>query len=112
MASSLAMGRKALAAFFSAVAPQKAQWYNLMSPSEFDTSSDEINRIFSPISSFLNIEVTIMNEVLEACGLCRRKGTDLLVAEQDWIEFIAEYRLDIELTVIGMKQSYQNKIYS
>jgi hypothetical protein len=108
MASSLAMGRKALAAFFSAVAPQKAHWYNLMSPSEFDTSRDEINRIFPPISSFLNIEVTIMNKVLEACGLCRRKGTDLLVAEQGWIEFIAEYMLDIELTVftIGKRRRF------
>jgi hypothetical protein len=100
VASSLAMGRKALAAFFSAVAPQKAHWYNLMSTSEFDTSSDEINRIFPPISSFLNIEVTIMNKVL--------KGTDLLVAEKGWIEFIAEYRLDIELTVftIGKRRRF------
>jgi len=48
-----------------------------------------------------------MNKVLEACGLCRRKGTDLLVAEQGWIEFIAEYRLDIELTVFTIGKRHR-----
>jgi hypothetical protein len=51
MASSLAIGRKALAAFFSAVAPQKAHWYNLMSPSEFDTEDPSC----TPVDGILKV---------------------------------------------------------
>ena len=53
---------------------------------------------------YREIFISIIKKVLGACGLCRRKGTDLLVAEQGWIEFIAEYRLDIELTVFAIEK--------
>jgi hypothetical protein len=57
--------------FFTALALQKAHWYNVLMPSDSDLSREEINRIFPPLSSLLNnIEVMVMNQVLEASGLC------------------------------------------
>jgi hypothetical protein len=94
MASSL-LGRQALAGFFTAMAPQKAHWYNVLPPTNVDPSRDNISRIFPPLSSLLNIEVMIMQKVLEVCGLCCQKGSDLLILENGWKVFIAECRLSI-----------------
>jgi hypothetical protein len=95
----ITFGSAGISWFFTAMAPQKAHWYNVLPPTNVDPSRDNISRIFPPLSSLLNIEVMIMQKVLEVCGLCRRKGSDLLILENGWKVFIAEYKLDIELTV-------------
>ena len=68
MGSSILLGRKALADFFTAMASQKAHWYNVIAPLDSDPSRHEINLVFPPLSSLLNIDIIIMNKVLEASG--------------------------------------------
>jgi hypothetical protein len=102
MSLPLLLGRKALADFFTAMTSQKAHWYNMIAPSYSDATREELNRIFPPLSSLLNIEVTIMNQVLEASGLCRKKADIFLPTLQAWREFIAEYKIDVELTMFSL----------
>jgi hypothetical protein len=108
MFSPLLLGRKALADFFTAVASQKAHWYNVIAPSDSDASREEINQIFPPLSSLLNIDFIIIDQVLEASGLCRKKGDIFLPTLQAWKDFIAEYKIDVELTMfsIGNKRRH------
>ena len=53
------IGVRALTDFFMAMAAMKAHWYNLMAPTISDPSQNDINRIFPPLSSLLNIEIRI-----------------------------------------------------
>jgi hypothetical protein len=84
------------------MASQKASWYNVIAPLDSDPSRHEINQIFPPLSSLLNIEVIIMNKVMEASGLCWKKGDTFLPTLQAWREFIAEYKIDVDLTIFSM----------
>jgi hypothetical protein len=52
------IGHRALADFFLVMSLQKAHRYNIIGPSKSDPLSNDINRIFPPISSLLNIEAT------------------------------------------------------
>jgi len=97
------IGRRASADFFLAMSSQKAHWYNIIAPSKSDPLSNEINRIFPPISSLLNIEATIMNRVLEKSSLCRRRGEVLFPVVQAWHDFITEYGIDVELTMFSIE---------
>ena len=108
------IGRRALAEFFTAMAPQKAHWYNLMAPSISDPSRNDINRIFPQLSSLLNIEIFTMDKVLEECGLCRKKADKFVPVVRAWGDFIAEYKVDIELTMflIGNKRRHFIRIGS
>jgi hypothetical protein len=53
---------------FLAMAPQKAHWYSL-TPSILDPLKAEINAVFPPLSSLLNLDMITMAKVLEACSL-------------------------------------------
>jgi hypothetical protein len=108
------IGLLAFADFFIAVAPQKAHWYNLMTPSTSDASRADINAVFPPLSSLLNLDRTTMEKVLEACSFSRRKGDQSLPTLQAWDNFIAEYKLDIEVTtfIIASKRRYFVRIGS
>jgi hypothetical protein len=93
---------------------QKAHWYNIIAPSKSDPLSNDINRIFSTLSSLLNIDATIMNRVLEKSSLCHRRGEVLFPVVQAWHDFITEYGIDVELTMfsIGSKRHYFLRIGS
>jgi hypothetical protein len=43
-----------------------------------------------------------MNQVLEASGLCRKKADIFLPTLQAWREFIAKYKIDVELTMFSL----------
>jgi hypothetical protein len=105
---------RALADFFMAMAAMKAHWYNLMVPSFSDPSRAEINAVFPPLSALLNLDIITMEKVLEVCGLSRRKGNTSLPTMQAWENFIAEYKLDIEVTTfnINNKRRYFVRIGS
>jgi hypothetical protein len=102
------IGVSAFAIFFIAVAPQKAHWYNLMTPSTSDASRADINAVFPPLSLLLNLDKTTMEKVLEACSLSWRKGDKSFPTLQAWENIIADYKLDIEVTtfIIASKWHY------
>ncbi len=95
------IGVRALTNFFLAMAPQKAHWYNL-TPSILDPLEAEINAVFSPLSSLLNLDMIPMAKVLEVCSLSRRKGSKSLPIMQAWENFITEYKVDIEVTTFAI----------
>jgi len=101
------IGHRALADFFLAMSLQKAHRYNIIGPSKSDPLSNDIKRIFPPISSLLNIEATIMNRVLEKSSLCRRRGEVLFPVVQAWHDFITEYGIDVELTMFSIENKWR-----
>jgi len=76
--------------FFLAVAPQKAHWYNLMTPSTSDASRADINTAFPPLSSLLNLDKSTLEKVLEVCSLSRRKGDRSMPTMQARENFICQ----------------------
>jgi hypothetical protein len=53
---------------------QNPHWYKLIVTTYSDLSREEINGIFPPLSSLLNIKTAIMHKVLEVSGLCQKRG--------------------------------------
>jgi len=43
-----------------------------------------------------------MHKFLKVCGLCRKRGDILLPLLQVWTDFIAEYKIDVELTMFSI----------
>jgi len=101
------IGRKALADFFTAMTPQKAHWYSI-------TSASCSDQVFPPLSTLLLIDPEVMNYMLEQCGLCFMRTGISSPQINSWHSFIAEYRLDIEVTTfsIAKKRHYFIRIGS
>jgi hypothetical protein len=95
------IGIRALTEVFLAIAPQKVHWYNL-TPSILGLSEAEIDAVFPPLSSLLNLDRSTMAKVLEVCGLSRRKGSQSLPILQAWENFIMEYKVEIEVTTFAI----------
>jgi hypothetical protein len=96
------IGVRALTDFFLAIALQKARWYNL-TPSILGPLEAEINAVSPPLSSVLNLDMRTMAKVLEVCGLTQRKGSQSLPVLQAWESFIAEYKVEIEVTTFAFE---------
>ena len=99
------IGVIALTDFFMAMAPQKAHWYNL-TPSILDPPRAEINMVFPPLSSLLTLDMGTMEKVLEVCSLSQRKGNRSMPTMQAWENFIAEHKLDIEVTTFNIDHKH------
>jgi hypothetical protein len=97
------IGRQALADFFTSMLSQKAHWYNMSNPLVFDPSSAVIDRIFPPMSTLLSLEPRTMDSVLQACGLAQERKGRTIPNLNAWTDFIAEARLDVELTTFTIE---------
>jgi hypothetical protein len=79
---------------------QNAHWYSIFVPKGKDCSG--IHNVFPPLSKLLSIDVGMMKEVLQACGLlytCGKISSPLLHA---WSEFLVEYQVDAEITTFSI----------
>jgi len=95
--SSSSAGRQALADFLGSMVTQKAHWYSLAVDSN-DPDNAELSIIFPTLSSLLSIEHETMISVLQLCRLVqRRRGKPSLMLDA-WSHFIAEKRIDVEIT--------------
>lgn len=95
--SSSSAGRQALADFLGSMVTQKAHWYSLAVDSN-DPNNAELSIIFPTLSSLLSIEHETMISVLQLCRLVqRRRGKPSLMLDA-WSHFIAEKRIDVEIT--------------
>jgi hypothetical protein len=69
-----------------AMASQKAHWYNKISPSDSDLSREEINGIFPPLSSMLNIETATLHKILYV-GCVKRRHFSPRVNQKDPLQY-------------------------
>jgi hypothetical protein len=103
-------GRQALADFFGAMVTQKAHWYCLSVLPASDATNVEVNQIFPLLSTLLSVEPGLMLSMLQLSGLAQLRRGKVSISIKTWTEFIAEKRLDIEITTFSVVNRRYNFI--
>ncbi len=103
MSSPRNIGRQALADFFRAMVTQNAHWYSIFVPEGEDCSG--VHDVFPPLSKLLSIDVGMMNEVLQACGLLYTRGKISSPLLSAWNEVLVEYQVDAESTTFSINNN-------
>jgi hypothetical protein len=100
--------------FFMAMAPQRAHWYNLMTPSTSDASRADIHAVSPPLSLLLNLDKVPWRKYWKHAVCLRERGDKSMPTLQAWENFIAEYKFNIEVTtfIIASKWHYFVRIGS
>jgi hypothetical protein len=102
MSGVLDFSQKALADFFVAMEAQHAHWYCIKPPTIGEANCLELNRIFPPLSSLLNIQDEVLMSVLKVAGLLYQQGNMLSPLLRAWEDLFAEFKLKNELTTFSI----------
>jgi len=96
------ISQQALADFFTAMTAQKAYWYRITSGSWSDFLCSLINQVFPLMTTLLSNGPEVMHAMLQKCGLCFERKGAFSPQMNSWQTFIAEYRVDVEVTTFSI----------